>query len=338
SICDVCTEEFGPQCILHSIPCGESFSSLRHLENFLYFFKKNSIQQVNVVLCSRCCHKIVEKTLPRLQPVCPFCREHFTSDDVRLIHIDFSASGYTPSWRRGGMHEAHDTIDHQPARREECFPLVEPTYPCSRTEVHRLEDKVARVAAKKCSVEEVSSLHQELQDWLSQDESPNDEVSHPASFDSLFFLSDSTACALGTGISPTRPTSAAPSMMMDHLRQPVSSSAASIYSMPSTLSRYGPSHLQSASTSIPGSRPVTPARATTPAVRHETLLQSSRLRATSPVPPLPSRPRKMSFSATSPKKIQRSYSDESDREIIHKRWMPNPNIAYSPPNSKSINY
>ncbi|KAI6029170.1 hypothetical protein BKA83DRAFT_4032954, partial [Pisolithus microcarpus] len=141
SICDMCTEEFSPQCILHSIPCGH-------------------------VLCSRCYHKIVEKTLPCLKPVCPFCWEHFTSDNVHLIHIDFFASGYIPSWHRGGMHEAHDAIDHQPARWEERFPLIEPTYLCSQTEIHRPEGKVARVAVKKCSVEEVSSLHQELQEWL----------------------------------------------------------------------------------------------------------------------------------------------------------------------------
>ena len=30
----------------------------------------------------------------------------------------------------------------------------------------RLEDKVAKVAAKKCSVEEVAALHKELEDWL----------------------------------------------------------------------------------------------------------------------------------------------------------------------------
>ncbi|KAK2467642.1 hypothetical protein APHAL10511_000497 [Amanita phalloides] len=35
-----------------------------------------------------------------------------------------------------------------------------------RSEARRLEDKVARVAATKTSVEEVSSLHRELQDWL----------------------------------------------------------------------------------------------------------------------------------------------------------------------------
>lgn len=130
------------------------------------------------VLCSTCCHKIVEKTLPRFKPVCPFCRENFTSDDVRLIRIDFSASGYTIPWRRGGKHEAHDARDHSP-HREDRFPIVEPSYPRSRAEsTRRLEDKVAKVAAKKCSVEEVSRLHRELEDWLSQDDSPDDQVSH----------------------------------------------------------------------------------------------------------------------------------------------------------------
>jgi hypothetical protein len=33
-----------------------------------------------------------------------------------------------------------------------------------------LEDKVARVAAKKCSVEEVTTLHKELQDWLTSED------------------------------------------------------------------------------------------------------------------------------------------------------------------------
>ena len=39
----------------------------------------------------------------------------------------------------------------------------------TRAEARRLEDKVAKVAAKKCSVEEVSTLHKELQEWLTSD-------------------------------------------------------------------------------------------------------------------------------------------------------------------------
>jgi hypothetical protein len=44
----------------------------------------------------------------------------------------------------------------------------------SRADARRLEDKVAKVAAKKCSVEEVSTLHRELQEWLTGE--VNDQV------------------------------------------------------------------------------------------------------------------------------------------------------------------
>lgn len=127
------------------------------------------------VLCSTCCHKIVEKTLPRLKPVCPFCREQFTSDDVRLIRIDFSASGYATPRRRGGTQEARDVSLHQPPR----FPIVEPVFSRTRAEARRLEDRVAAVAAKKCSVEEVTTLHKELQDWLTHDEKQQDDQVRP---------------------------------------------------------------------------------------------------------------------------------------------------------------
>lgn len=47
----------------------------------------------------------------------------------------------------------------------------------SRQDARRLEAKVAKVAAKKCSVEEVTTLHKELQEWLTSDVKPNDDVS-----------------------------------------------------------------------------------------------------------------------------------------------------------------
>jgi hypothetical protein len=128
------------------------------------------------VLCSSCCHKIIEKTLPRLQPACPFCRDHFTSDDVRLIRIEFSSSGWATPRRRGGLTDGLDTLDRSPSRIGERFPFVEPGFGRTRAEARRLEDKVAKVAAKKCSVEEVSTLHKELQDWLTHDEKPNEQV------------------------------------------------------------------------------------------------------------------------------------------------------------------
>jgi hypothetical protein len=46
----------------------------------------------------------------------------------------------------------------------------------SREEARRLENKVAKVAAKKCSVEEVSTLHKELQQWLMSDVKSDEQV------------------------------------------------------------------------------------------------------------------------------------------------------------------
>ena len=170
SVCDVCAEEYGPHCIPHSIPCGESFIHPPSKK-----ILTSSSHTPGHVLCSTCCHKIVEKTLPRLQPVCPFCREQFSSDDVRLIRIDFSASGYATPRRRGGTHEALDHSIKQAPR----FPIVEPGFSRTRAEARRLEGKVAAVAAKKCSVEEVSTLHQELQEWLTHDEKQQDDQVRP---------------------------------------------------------------------------------------------------------------------------------------------------------------
>lgn len=61
---------------------------------------------------------------------------------------------------RGAL-EAND-VSH-PVLREDEEELMSSL---NRTKTRRLESKVARVAAKKCSVEEVSSLHKEIQEWL----------------------------------------------------------------------------------------------------------------------------------------------------------------------------
>ena len=99
-------------------------------------------------------------------PVCPFCREQFTSDAVRLIRIDFSTSVWNTPRRRAYDIEA-ELVDDRVSR--ERFPIMEHGSSRSRAEARRLEDKVAKVAAKKCSVEEVSTLHKELQEWLTSD-------------------------------------------------------------------------------------------------------------------------------------------------------------------------
>jgi len=141
SVCDVCAEEYGPNRLPHCIPCG-------HL------------------LCLNCCNNIVNKTSSRLSPVCPFCREPFTNDGVRLIRIDFSTSAWNTPRRRAYNIET-ELVDDMMSR--ERFPIMEQGSSRTRAEARRLEDKVAKVAAKKCSVEEVSTLHKELQEWLTSD-------------------------------------------------------------------------------------------------------------------------------------------------------------------------
>ncbi|KAI0777658.1 hypothetical protein BD413DRAFT_466872 [Trametes elegans] len=137
SLCDVCAEEYGPHNLPHSIPCGH-------------------------VLCLNCCTNILEKTPSRQTPACPFCRVQFARDGVRLIRIDFGSGWSTP--RRPTI-EAHD----HPDIGEDDVLLLNPGTLKTRAEARRLESKVAKVAAKKCSVEEVTTLHKELQDWLNSD-------------------------------------------------------------------------------------------------------------------------------------------------------------------------
>ncbi|KAK7052150.1 RING-type domain-containing protein [Favolaschia claudopus] len=150
SSCDVCAEEYGPHCPPHSIPCGH-------------------------VLCASCCSTIAEKTSSRLSPACPFCRENFTSESVRLIRMDFNTSGWTTPRRLPNI-EATNVPDFTSDAWSKRLMAADG---CSRSrqDARRLEAKVAKVAAKKCSVEEVTTLHKELQEWLTSDTAPDDDTS-----------------------------------------------------------------------------------------------------------------------------------------------------------------
>ncbi|EIM83714.1 uncharacterized protein STEHIDRAFT_31538, partial [Stereum hirsutum FP-91666 SS1] len=149
SLCDVCADDFGPRNLPHSIPCGHVF-------------------------CLKCCNTIIEKATPRTpSAVCPFCRETFTRETIRLIRIDFGGSPSTSGWstpRRSPRSPRAPLI-------EDDFPndlLLKASLPTlpddvearARAEARRLENKVARLAAKKCSVDEVQSLHKEVEAWL----------------------------------------------------------------------------------------------------------------------------------------------------------------------------
>lgn len=80
--------------------------------------------------------------------------------------LDFSISAWNTPRRRAYNIET-ELVDDMVLR--ERFPIMEHGSSRTRAEAWRLEDKVAKVAAKKCSVEEVSTLRKELQEWLAAD-------------------------------------------------------------------------------------------------------------------------------------------------------------------------
>lgn len=148
SLCDVCADEFGPHNLPHCIPCGH-------------------------VLCLNCCNNILEKTSSRKSPACPFCREQFTRGAVRLIRFDFNGSNSNS----GTSTPRRSPTSPRPPLIEDDFPndllkAYAPVFPdlgeARAREAHSLESKVARVASKKCSVEEVTALQKEVDRWLTE--------------------------------------------------------------------------------------------------------------------------------------------------------------------------
>lgn len=167
SLCDVCADEFGPRNLPHCIPCG----SLSLYSTSEKFSLNPSHNLSGHVLCLSCCNTILEKTTSRLSPACPFCREQFTRGTVRLIRIDFNgpSSGWSTPRRSPNS--------PRPPLIEDDFPndllkASAPTFPdlgeARAREGRMLESKVARVASKKCSVEEVTALQQEVDRWLTE--------------------------------------------------------------------------------------------------------------------------------------------------------------------------
>ena len=150
-------------------PLSSSFSE--------FFFAHNFLFSIGHVLCSNCCLTIVEKTSPRSSPACPFCREPFTSDDCRLIRMDFTTSGWSTPRRFPAMESFNDAFSTEVLQKKTERLLSSVGSSKARPEVRRLEEKVARVAAKKCSVEEVSSLYTELDTWLRSEK--DDQVRPP---------------------------------------------------------------------------------------------------------------------------------------------------------------
>ena len=222
SVCDVCADEYGPFNLPRCIPCGH-------------------------VLCDACANTIVKKTSDRQKPLCPFCRDPFALEDVRVIRIDFtntsgggsalatkapdgerlvdddeslihysfaprhddegetivydpvrsrssSASASAVSSRATSLERSRSPPAHMMPQYAHFKPLNEDDFPDEEDDevfplsgVHphdfqavldparhkaaakKLEDRIQRVAAKRCSVEEVQNLQRNLTEWLALD-------------------------------------------------------------------------------------------------------------------------------------------------------------------------
>ncbi len=124
------------------------------------------------VLCLSCCNNILEKTTSRLTPACPFCREQFTRGTVRLIRIDFNGPSSGWSTPRRSPNSPRPPLIEDDFPNDLLLKASAPTYPdfgeARAREARALESKVARVASKKCSVEEVTTLQQEVDRWLAE--------------------------------------------------------------------------------------------------------------------------------------------------------------------------
>ncbi|KAH9950749.1 hypothetical protein B0H21DRAFT_686066 [Amylocystis lapponica] len=279
SLCDVCAEEYGPHNYPHSIPCGH-------------------------VMCLHCCNSILEKTSARLSPSCPFCRVQFTSDTIRLIRIDFGGSGW--STPRSGA-EVHDSAD---MGSDDDILLLNPSMFKSRSDVRRLEHKVAKVAAKKCSVQEVTMLHKELQQWLTSDVKSEDQAS------SLYLSAALLRAILVNHVAHSDATKAA-KIVEHNLRKTVdeletanhdleaemrkmqaqyAAKAQECHALRAELTRYG---IKSATPTV-GS-PTPPPPTSVSSVRDSALMTPPRPQSTSSIPP--SRP-----GATSPTSSIRTYT------------------------------
>ncbi|PPQ65420.1 hypothetical protein CVT24_011501 [Panaeolus cyanescens] len=169
--CDVCAEEYSANRLPYSIACGASPSSSPHLLS-VYFIHSQIFFYPGHVLCSPCITQIIEKTPQRLQPVCPFCREPCTAESMRVVRMDFSTSGWSTPRRAPALETFNSFTSEMLQRKTERLLSANAGFNSfgggggRKADIARLEDKVSRIAKKKCSVEEVSAVYKELEEFV----------------------------------------------------------------------------------------------------------------------------------------------------------------------------
>ncbi|KAI4522664.1 hypothetical protein K525DRAFT_283518 [Schizophyllum commune Loenen D] len=174
STCDIGAEEFSAHRPPYTLPCGH-------------------------VLCRACCDAIVEKSPPRLEPVCPFCREAFKASDPRVVRVDWAAMPRSQS--------VAPSINDNPTRIPSLSGNIwkEHSHPSDnsrgRPEARQLEDKVAKLAATKTSVEAIQNLLADLDHWLLHAKRDSSVSAHICPFISI--ISDMSAVHVAVPVGST---------------------------------------------------------------------------------------------------------------------------------------
>lgn len=164
SACDVCSNAYGPTLLPYSIPCG------KHLQIPLVPILNRQLHAGHN-FCRACLDKI--SASPK-RPACPLCREPFEIQSIRLIRVDLSDPLPPLSYDNFPISDETDSDLSDRARSPWNYDAR------IRDEARILELKVAKAASTKCTFDEVSDLHKEIQDWLLTDVryKPNGKVSH----------------------------------------------------------------------------------------------------------------------------------------------------------------
>ncbi|KAH7098881.1 hypothetical protein BKA62DRAFT_335651 [Auriculariales sp. MPI-PUGE-AT-0066] len=169
SACDICAEPYSQESLPHSIPCGHTF-------------------------CSPCLHKVVKGVASQWAPRtnasscgCPLCREPFNAPDIRRIRIDAAPSS-SPPYPQVLPYPNYFPAASIPGSKSAAFgktPIDEDALDAGAntddritSEAKRLEQRVADAAKRRCTFEEISALHREVQQWLDKQGARRPEREH----------------------------------------------------------------------------------------------------------------------------------------------------------------
>jgi hypothetical protein len=164
SACDVCSNAYGPTLLPYSIPCG------KHLKTPLVPLLRRTAGMQATIFAEDASTRSARAQRTGMPPL----QRAFDTQSIRLIRVDLSDPLPPLSYDNFPISDETDSDLSDRARSPWNYDAR------IRDEARILELKVAKAASTKCTFDEVSDLHKEIQDWLLTDVryKPNGKVSH----------------------------------------------------------------------------------------------------------------------------------------------------------------